>query len=119
MREIKFRAWDGEEIYYEDDSNKHRGFHVEGGIVKASYLDCQANEHEAVLMQHTGLQDKNGVDIFERDIGRSGYFGIGFVRYSKQGYWEFGFKEGDETLFVCLPEVEIEVIGNIYQTLNY
>ena len=54
-RQIKFRAWDGNFMHYEVDivNGKHfiDGFNL-----------------ESVLMQYTGLKDKNGKEIWEGDI---------------------------------------------------
>lgn len=72
MREIKFRAWDkkNERMFYSDDG---RGFQFElspssgNGIrdIKGNDLpECDFSE----WMQYTGLLDKNGKEIYERDI---------------------------------------------------
>lgn len=52
-REIKFRAWkDGEMLHW----NRH---------VKRAFKTLLGN---SVLMQYTGLKDKNGREIYEGDI---------------------------------------------------
>jgi uncharacterized phage protein (TIGR01671 family) len=57
MREIKFRAWDGEEMRYTFSVQSNGdGVLYSGGIV------------DWKLMQFTGLKDKNGKEIFEGDI---------------------------------------------------
>lgn len=58
-REIKFRAWDGNEM--------HRDWMVfteERGETVARQLAKKA----AVVMQFTGLKDKNGKEIYEGDV---------------------------------------------------
>jgi hypothetical protein len=114
MREIKFRAWDKREGKMWIPIIDQDGIPCAKNPISC-HLVRMDGELLDPIMQYTGLKDKNGKEIYEGDVGKCGYFGIGFVRYHK-GYWEFGFKEGDEVLFCCLPEIsDFEVIGNIYQ----
>jgi len=54
MREIKFRAWDNE-------------------FKKMKQIDIQEGfDSELLLMQFTGLKDKNGKEIYEGDILKLG-----------------------------------------------
>lgn len=57
MREIKFRAWDGEKIHPDV-------------IRTLSY--CLIAE-DITVEQYTGIKDRNGVEIFENDIVQMGY----------------------------------------------
>ena len=64
MREIKFRAWDtvNKQMYARPfiiDQSGRVFFHYDGG--------GQIQKH-LVLMQYTGLKDKNGKEIYEGDI---------------------------------------------------
>jgi len=52
MREIKFRAWDGDEFRYLD-------------YAKEDIHRCGSFED---IQQYTGLKDKNGKEIYEGDI---------------------------------------------------
>lgn len=68
MREVKFRVWNYviEEMSHEIDS-------IDFSNGKVSQINTDVDrilfpDKEAVLMQFTGLTDKNGVEIYEGDI---------------------------------------------------
>ena len=68
MREIKFRAWNPENKSMVEFDNEKAANDI---YIAKHLLTLMANKHELgenLLMQFTGLQDKNGVDIFEGDI---------------------------------------------------
>lgn len=122
MREIKFRAWDlshREMIYISDfywfEENGVRDVHGEG--IAGRY----------VILQFTGLKDKNGRDIYEGDI-------VQFHGYIIK--WEKGQEmkvpvdtnmEVEWSLDICgeygcvgwnlssFDASEVEIIGNIYE----
>ncbi len=86
MREIKFRAW----------SNTAKVMHPEW-----KKLDDENGEY--ILMQYTGLKDKNGKEIYEGDVLRGRFNGA--VKWTTDMYndgWSDYWNES-------------EIIGNIYE----
>lgn len=92
MRDIKFRAWDG-------DGEKMLNW----SLTKQFFSNCIECEHYQ-LEQFTGLQDSNGVDIYEGDV----VYIAGYGDY----VCEFPFLE----LYEAMPENDIgAILGNIHQ----
>lgn len=108
-REIEFRCWYDNQIYKVVNIDfSHKRINLFGADI--------INFNKGILMQYTGLKDKNGKKIFEGDIMKNKQGGIGIVKYSK--YAEFILDFIDD-IFVSSFNQSIlrryEVIGNIYE----
>ena len=122
MREFKFRAWDNHNKRMLQDV----GYHP---FITEQYTDYKPTENGAylispkfdnyVLMQYTGLKDKNGKEIYEGDIlkVKGAYQERFIVEYSAPTYCLF---DGDDGVLSSdsfgWDNWELsEVIGNIYE----
>jgi len=106
MREIKFRVWDKEEKKMLDDSRATWILHTRNHV---PYSD------RYVLVQYTGLKDKNGKEIYEGDIVESAWNNaIEEIKDIRSVDWLLsdGFLAGQEN-DGCL--MGARVIGNIYE----
>ncbi len=128
QRSIKFRAWfpkakrmlHFDEVIMDDEYDRlaiclvdsdavQQYSHLAGG----SYLPDESFE----LMQYTGLHDKQGVEIFERDIVKVGdinhWVWQGVVEMN-QGCWVVRINDSQTPI---LAKFVTEVIGNIWEGL--
>lgn len=125
----KFRAWDKElhrwgEIFF---------ICSEGGLYtpESPFKENRektwgypiARQERFIIMQSTGLKDKNGVEIFDGDIivaMSQGVKVIGEVKRRIDGYWLMypAWQHGEFWHIVenvDTGETGVEVIGNIYE----
>jgi len=110
MREIKFRAWD-----YQNNSMFYpHEIYFDEGLKNIRALDMMANYIENgkprfVLMQYTGLKDKNGKEIYEGDIIKDESDGmITVIKWNNEC-------AGFVNVLYVKDSKDIEVIGNIYE----
>tara|TARA_R110000772_G_C13028572_1_gene411434 strand:- start:44 stop:445 length:402 start_codon:yes stop_codon:yes gene_type:complete len=125
MRQIKFKAWDGKEMIAPTAV-----INGKAAILKPCNDNREMTDDEGVhyycnwdmdvvtdypLMQFTGLQDKNGVDIYEGDV-----IDYGQGRFAEIVYWQgrftmkpINFGNGEPSCMVDF--YTYPVIGNIHQ----
>ncbi|OHS38790.1 hypothetical protein HMPREF3265_08765 [Staphylococcus sp. HMSC62B09] len=80
----------------------------------SEYYDANCFE----LMQSTGLKDKNGVEIYEKDIVRDIYGDKYLIEWLDGGFVLTEFYIGGYDHYNIDDSTEYEVIGNVFEDKN-
>ena len=116
MREIKFRAWNGKEMFFFNLF----GISACGAVVEGGHDITGKN---IIIMQFSGLKDKNSKEIYEGDIIKFNKFRFDISFVGGAFIMATFSMEASTSLFSMLKgdsdfEKQIEVVGNIYENIE-
>ena len=121
-REIKFRAWLKEERKMVNVETLFIGINrLCFGNSKTEDLFFRDFE-EVELMQYTGLKDKNGKEIYEKDIVSCNKY-KNIVVFFENGCFKVRYPKNDTTNIICtldtfLEKYKCKISGNIYENFE-
>ena len=122
-REIKFRLWDtNEKEFVEPKQIAVKGNGEVMADTGKEWIE-DIDKDYFIVMQYTGLKDKNGKEIYERDIVECGY-GKGEVIFKSGCFWVQWIDDKEAYMewlhsrkgtYIRTDDELFEIIGNIYE----
>jgi uncharacterized phage protein (TIGR01671 family) len=127
-REIKFRIWDIEnkEMLKVQELDFEPTFYGGRIAIRPDQYNDYFDTEDMILMQYTGLHDKNGKEIYEGDIvycqtkyGKAKAI-IKFIDGKFVAYWDSILTHPQNGHCIACYEINkrFEVIGNIYEDIE-
>ena len=117
-RVFKFRAWDKEEnkMYY----NAEYTYDYYGSEIPEFSFGSVLDSDDYIVMEYTGLKDRNGKEIYEGDIDKYGYI-VTYVADINESLgmncgWYLQRNDFESWSPLECDSNEIEIIGNIFET---
>ena len=121
QRELKFRAWDVVDKVMKDSftlcnliGGYDCGYRVDKDL---PFIDEEdENNPDTIIMQYTGLKDKDGREVYEGDVVRYKDRYVDGFRDAEVAFDECGWRlDGDLMSDWRYGSSSFEVIGNIYE----
>lgn len=124
MRPIKFRAWDGEFMIKQSNLDEISVQELRKGVMDG--VPTEGEQTKIIVMQYTGLKDRNDKEIYEGDIVKVlekgtwytckvAYGLCGFFLVPLKAHPFFGRLYFTESENNSKQDDGVEVIGNIYE----
>jgi len=115
MKEIKFRAWDNEN----EKMMKVSSLHLENKEISVKGNGTFHFFRMQDLMQYTGVKDKNGKEIYEKDIVSCNKY-KNIVVFFENGCFKVRYPKNDTTNIICtldtfLEKYKCKISGNVYE----
>ncbi len=120
MRELKFRAWDGAKIRYDvtgfehGNANEMSIIFLDGDpfAIDDTFVSAIGIREKAIVMQYTGLKDKNGKEIYEGDVLEDSEHFYSRVEWCQTHCMWYASDYGSLEEFT---QDNVAVIGNIHE----
>jgi len=110
-REIKFRLWTGKKMV-----PMTAGLMTAATFYPFGFKGATSNPNKFVMLQFTGLHDKNGKEIYNGDLITEGHSTIYEVRYTPPQFRLFCVRKPIQShTFSRWTDQFSEIIGNIYE----